>query len=220
MLLLSLHTYTYMNLHEWGVLGQRLSIDTSYVDDLGEIFERFCNAAQFLWEVCCLSLSQKDGEPEGHDLNRQMYRMIQWYWYRHMANFLDQACRQQLAVSRWQPKWAKVWRVYLHEQMSVPSVFLSRWKMLSITKLPRISSFRKEKYWSETLTQFQHVLCIRLVIGVFRADETKKANFVPIDITPSGLPAQVGTTRASRAVLLRLTERMQLPYVYFATQFG
>ena len=100
MLLLSLHTYTYMNLHEWGVLGQRLSIDTSYVDDLGEIFERFCNAAQFLWEVCCLSLSQKDGEPEGHDLNRQMYRMIQWYWYRHMANFLDQACRQQLAVSR------------------------------------------------------------------------------------------------------------------------
>ena len=68
-----------MNLHEWGVLGQRLSIDTSYVDDPGEIFECFCNAAQFLCEVCCLSLSQKDGEPEGHDLKRQMYRIIEWY---------------------------------------------------------------------------------------------------------------------------------------------
>jgi len=43
-------------------------------------------------------------------------------------------------------------------------------------------------------------------IRVFRADETTKANFVPIEITSSGSQAQVGTTRASRAVLLRLTE--------------
>ena len=41
---------------------------------------------------------------------------------------------------------------------------------------------------------------------VFRADETTKANFIPIEITSSGLPLQVGTTRASRTVLLRLTE--------------
>ena len=63
-----------LSLHTWGVLGQRLSIDTPYgpyVDDPGEIFECYCSAAVSL--IGLLSLSQKDGEPEGHDdLNRHI----------------------------------------------------------------------------------------------------------------------------------------------------
>ena len=61
--------FTYMGSF-WSTSVNRYTIRT-YVDDPGEIFECYCSAAVSLRGL--LSLSQKDGEPEGHDdLNRHI----------------------------------------------------------------------------------------------------------------------------------------------------